>query len=96
MLLFFGKLLTFFSLFIVKKYFKEPISKIINKERKIETELVTTTKIRKKVEHLLKEAETSNSSRKEARNYKNAQRKAEEEARNLISEAKREKIEKYI
>ena len=86
---FFWQIINFFLLlFIVKKYFKEPISKIMNKRKeKIETELVTATKNREESEHLLKEAETQiNSSRKEASEIiKNAQRKAEEEARNLIN-----------
>ena len=89
---FFWQIINFFLLlFIVKKYFKEPISKIMNKRKeKIETELVTATKNREESEHLLKEAETQiNSSRKEASEIiKNAQRKAEEEASNLISEAR--------
>ena len=89
---FFWQIINFFLLlFIVKKYFKEPISKVMNKRKeKIETELVAATKNREESEHLLKEAETQiNSSRKEASEIiKNAQRKAEEEARNLISEAR--------
>ena len=78
---FFWQIINFFLLlFIVKKYFKEPISKIMNKRKeKIETELVTATKNREESEHLLKEAETQiNSSRKEATEIvKAAQRKAD-------------------
>ena len=77
---FFWQIINFFLLlFIVKKYFKEPISKIIN-ERKQKIE----------AEQLLKEAEAQiNSSRKEATEIvKAAQRKAEEEAHNLIKEAR--------
>ena len=89
---FFWQIINFFLLlFIVKKYFKEPISKIMNKRKeKIETELVAATKNREESEHLLKEAETQiNSSRKEASEIiKNAQRKAEEEAHLLIKEAR--------
>ena len=89
---FFWQIINFFLLlFIVKKYFKEPISKIINeRKQKIEAELVEATKNKKEAEQLLKEAETQiNSSRKEASEIiKNAQRKAEEEAHNLIKEAR--------
>ena len=66
---FFWQIINFFLLlFIVKKYFKEPISKIINeRKQKIEAELVEATKNKKEAEQLLKEAETQiNSSRKEA------------------------------
>ena len=43
---FFWQIINFFVLlFIVKKYFKEPISKIINeRKQKIEAELVEATK----------------------------------------------------
>ena len=89
---FFWQIINFFLLlFIVKKYFKEPISKIINeRKQKIEAELVEATKNKKEAEQLLKEAETQiNSSRKEATEIvKAAQRKAEEEAHNLIKEAR--------
>lgn len=89
---FFWQIINFFLLlFIVKKYFKEPISKIINeRKQKIEAELVEATKNKKEAEQLLKEAEAQiNSSKKEATEIvKAAQRKAEEEAHNLIKEAR--------
>lgn len=89
---FFWQIINFFViLFIVKKYFKEPISKIINeRKQKIEAELVEATKNKKEAEKLLKEAETQLvTSRKEASEIvKSAQRKAEEEAHNLIKEAR--------
>ncbi|MCY7007428.1 F0F1 ATP synthase subunit B [Fusobacterium simiae] len=89
---FFWQIINFFLLFyIVKKYFKEPIGKIINKRKeKIETELVAASKNRKEAEQLLKEAEAQiTTSRKEANEIvKSAQRKAEEEAHNLIKEAR--------
>ena len=89
---FFWQIINFFLLlFIVKKYFKEPISKIINeRKQKIEAELVEAIKNKKEAEQLLKEAETQiNSSRKEATEIvKAAQRKTEEEAHNLIKEAR--------
>ena len=87
---FFWQIINFFLLlFIVKKYFKEPISKIINeRKQKIEAELIEATKNKKEAEQLLKEAEAQiNSSRKEATEIvKAAQRKAEEEAQNLAAE----------
>lgn len=89
---FFWQIINFFLLlFIVKKYFKEPISKIINeRKQKIEAELVEATKNKKESEQLLKNAEAQiNISRKEAIEIvKAAQRKAEEEAHNLIKEAR--------
>ena len=89
---FFWQIINFFLLlFIVKKYFKEPISKIINeRKQKIEAELVEATKNKKESEQLLKNAEAQiNTSRKEAIEIvKAAQRKAEEEAHNLIKEAR--------
>ena len=89
---FFWQIINFFLLlFIVKKYFKEPISKIINeRKQKIEAELVEATKNKKEAEQLLKDAEAQiNTSRKEATEIvKAAQRKAEEEAHNLIKEAR--------
>ena len=89
---FFWQIINFFLLlFIVKKYFKEPISKIINeRKQKIEAELVEATKKKNEAEQLLKEAEAQiNSSRKEASEIvKAAQRKAEKEAHNLITEAR--------
>ena len=77
---FFWQIINFFLLlFIVKEYFKEPISKIINeRKQKIEAELVEATKNKKEAEQLLKEAETQI----------NSSRKAEEEAHNLIKEAR--------
>lgn len=53
---FFWQIINFFLLlFIVKKYFKEPISKIINeRKQKIEAELVEATKNKKESEQLLK------------------------------------------
>ena len=56
---FFWQIINFFLLlFIVKKYFKEPISKIINeRKQKIEAELVEATKNREEAEKLHKEAE---------------------------------------
>ena len=89
---FFWQIINFFLLlFIVKKYFKEPISRIINeRKQKIEAELVEATKNKKEAEQLLKDAETQIAiSRKEATEIvKSAQRKAEEEAHNLIKEAR--------
>ena len=89
---FFWQIINFFLLlFIVKKYFKEPISKIINeRKQKIEAELVEATKNKKESEQLLKNAEAQiNISRKEAIEIvKAAQRKAEEEAHNLMKEAR--------
>ena len=89
---FFWQIINFFLLlFIVKKYFKEPISKIINeRKQKIEAELVEATRNKKESEQLLKNAEAQiNISRKEAIEIvKAAQRKAEEEAHNLIKEAR--------
>ena len=89
---FFWQIINFFVLlFIVKKYFKEPISKIINeRKQKIEAELVEATKNREEAEKLHKEAEAQVlNSRKEASEIvKNAQRKAEEEAHLLIKEAR--------
>ena len=71
---FFWQIINFFVLlFIVKKYFKEPISKIINeRKQKIEAELVEATKNREEADEIVK----------------NAQRKAEEEAHLLIKEAR--------
>lgn len=84
---FFWQIINFFLLlFIVKKYFKEPISKIINeRKQKIEAELVEATKNKKEAEQLLKDAEAQiNASRKEATEIvKAAQRKAEEEAHKI-------------
>ena len=89
---FFWQIINFFVLlFIVKKYFKEPISKIINeRKQKIEAELVEATKNREEAEKPHKEAEAQVlNSRKEASEIvKNAQRKAEEEAHLLIKEAR--------
>ena len=89
---FFWQIINFFVLLpIVKKYFKEPISKIINEgKQKIEAELVEATKNREEAEKLHKEAEAQVlNSRKEASEIvKNAQRKAEEEAHLLIKEAR--------
>ena len=53
---FFWQIINFFVLlFIVKKYFKEPISKIINeRKQKIEAELVEATKNREEAEKLHK------------------------------------------
>ena len=89
---FFWQIINFFVLiFIVKKYFKEPIGKIISeRKKKIETELVEATKNKNEAEKLLKEAEEQiSSSRKEASEIvRNAQRKAEEEAHLLIKEAR--------
>ena len=89
---FFWQIINFFLLlFIVKKYFKEPISKIINeRKKKIEAALLEATKSKKEAEQLLKDAEVQiNTSRKEATEIvKAAQRKAEEEAHNLIREAR--------
>ena len=89
---FFWQIINFFVLiFIVKKYFKEPIGKIISeRKKKIETELVEATKNKNEAEKLHKEAEAQVlNSRKEASEIvKNAQRKAEEEAHLLIKEAR--------
>lgn len=89
---FFWQIINFFLLFyIIKKYFKEPIGKIISKRKeKIETELVAANNSKKEAEQLLKEAEAKIvASKKEASEIiKSAQRKAEEEAYNLIKEAR--------
>ena len=88
---FFWQIINFFVLlFIVKKYFKEPISIINERKQKIEAELVEATKNREEAEKLHKEAEAQVlNSRKEASEIvKNAQRKAEEEAHLLIKEAR--------
>ena len=82
---FFWQIINFFVLlFIVKKYFKEPISKIINeRKQKIEAELVEATKNREEAE-----AQVLNSRKEASEIVKNAQRKAEEEAHLLIKEAR--------
>lgn len=89
---FFWQIINFFIiLFVVKKYFKEPIAKILNeRKQKIESELADASKNKKEAEALLKEAQSQiTSSKKEANEIvQNAQRKAEEEAHLLIKEAR--------
>lgn len=89
---FFWQIINFFIiLFVVKKYFKEPIAKILNeRKQKIESELADASKNKKEAEALLKEAQSQiTSSKKEASEIvQNAQRKAEEEAHLLIKEAR--------
>ena len=89
---FFWQIINFFIiLFVVKKYFKEPIAKILNeRKQKIESELADARKNKKEAEALLKEAQSQiTSSKKEASEIvQNAQRKAEEEASKLVREAR--------
>lgn len=95
---FFWQIINFFILlFIINKYFRQPISKIISERKeKIEKDMEEAKKNRKEAEELFKKAETQVAdSKKEALEIiKRAERKATEEGEAIIQEAKinREKI----
>ncbi|WP_368501144.1 F0F1 ATP synthase subunit B [Fusobacterium sp.] len=95
---FFWQIINFFILlFIINKYFRKPIARIIaERKEKIERDMEEAKKNKKNAEELFKNAELAmNSSKKEALEIiKKAERKAFEEGDLIIQEAKtnREKI----
>lgn len=95
---FFWQIINFFILlFIINKYFRKPIAKIIaERKEKIEKDMEEAKKNKRDAEELLKNAElTMKDSKKEALEIvKKAERKASEEGEAIVQEAKinREKI----
>lgn len=95
---FFWQIINFFILlFIVKKYFKEPIGKILaERKNKIEEDIIKAEKDKKEAENVLNQAEIKieNTKKEAIEIVKRAERKATEEAELILREAKesREKI----